>query len=70
MNVAERILKGILALPEAKQVEALDFVEYLRSRQALREDKESADFSLASAMRGMEDEAMRYTVEDLKETFS
>ena len=70
MNVAKRILKGILALPEAKQVEVLDFVEYLRSRQALTEDKEWADFSLASAMRGMEDETTQYTVEDIRETFS
>ncbi len=70
MNVAKRILKGILALPEAKQVEVLDFVEYLRSRQALTEDKEWADVSLASAMRGMEDETTQYTVEDIRETFS
>jgi hypothetical protein len=44
-------------LPESKQIEILDFIEW-------------ADFSLSSAMRGMEDEQAPYSLNDLKESFS
>ncbi len=45
----------------------LDFVEYLRSKA---EEKDWLEFSLTSAMRGMENEVSPYTLEDIKESFS
>ena len=53
MTVEERILRYIHELPESKKAEVLDFVEYLSTRI---EDKEWSEFSLSSAMRGIEDE--------------
>ncbi|MCR4319927.1 MAG: hypothetical protein NUV74_06280 [Candidatus Brocadiaceae bacterium] len=57
-------------LPESKQIEVLDFVEYLRLRTEKEENIEWIDLSLSSAMRGMEDEESPYSLNDLKETFS
>jgi hypothetical protein len=52
----------------------LDFVEFLQSRHkgltAREDDVAWSEFSLASAMRGMEDEETAYTLADLKESFS
>ena len=73
MTTAQSITRHLQDLPEAAQREVLDFVEFLRSR---REDRVLRDgdvswshFSLASAMRGMEDEATPYTSADLKDSF-
>jgi hypothetical protein len=66
MSLTERIIKNLKTLPESKQVEVLDFVEYLRSKE---ENIEWNDLSLSSAMRGMEDEKTPYSINDLKETF-
>ena len=57
MSLADKIIKNVKALPESKQIEILDFIEW-------------ADFSLSSAMRGMEDEQAPYSLNDLKESFS
>ena len=69
MNLSERILTTVASLPESKQVEVLDFVEYLK----LKIEKEESDnwdgFSIASAMKGMENEDSNYAVSDLKETY-
>ncbi len=70
MSLAEKIIKNIQALPESKQVEVLDFVEYLRSNVEKQERKDWTDLSLSSAMRGMEDEKSPYSLDDLKEIFS
>jgi hypothetical protein len=70
MSLAETIIKHIQTLPESKQVEILDFVEYLRSKVEKQEIKDWTDFSLSSAMRGMEDEQTPYSFNDLKESFS
>jgi hypothetical protein len=67
MSLEEKIIRHIQELPESKKVEVLDFVEYLRSKT---EERDWSDFSLASAMRGMEDEASLYSMEDIKESSS
>ncbi len=69
MSITERIIKNVKTLPESKQVEVLDFVEYLRSRVGKEENIEWNDLSLSSAMRGMEDEKSPYSGHDLKEIF-
>jgi hypothetical protein len=51
----------------------LDFVEFLESRRQGRIAQENditwSAFSLASAMRGMEDEELPYRLADIKEAF-
>ncbi|MGR3174955.1 MAG: DUF2281 domain-containing protein [Candidatus Scalindua sp.] len=69
MSIAERININVKRLPESKQIEVLDFVEYLKSRAEKEEYKEWNDLSLSSAMRGMEDEQSPYSINDLKESF-
>lgn len=70
MSLAERIMNNLRTLPESKQVEVLDFVEYLRSRAEKEENIEWNNFSLSSAMREIEDEKSLYSINDIKETFS
>lgn len=75
MQVAEKIHKNVQRLPEIFQVEVLDFVEYLitkSERELLRQEElEWSNFSLDSAMSGMEDEEVpTYTMKDLKVVFS
>jgi len=43
----------IQELPESKKAEVLDFVEYLKSKT---DERDWSEFSLSSAMGGMEDE--------------
>ena len=69
MSIAERININVKRLPESKQIEVLDFVDYLKSRAEKEEYKEWNDLSLSSAMRGMEDEQSPYSINDLKESF-
>ena len=73
MTTAQAIVQHIQALPESAQREVLDFVEFLETRtkpNAVREyDTTWSAFSLASAMRGMEDESSPYTPADMKESF-
>jgi hypothetical protein len=72
MTTAQAIVKQLAALPEEAQREVLDFVEFIKARtagQGAREEQTAwTAFSLASAMKGMEDEASPYTLDDLKET--
>jgi len=70
MSLTEIIIKDVQALSESKQVEVLDFVQYLRSKAEKEEIKNWADFSLSSAIRGMEDEQAPYSLNDIKESFS
>ncbi|MDP3030146.1 MAG: DUF2281 domain-containing protein [Deltaproteobacteria bacterium] len=70
MSLTEKIIENVKALPESKQMEILDFVEYLRAKTEKEERKEWTDFSLTSAMRGMEEEKSPYSMDDLKEIFS
>jgi hypothetical protein len=73
MTTTEAILHRLQALPETARLEILDFVEFLearRYRSAVREEDSAwSAFSLASAMRGMEDEETPYTLADLRESF-
>ncbi len=73
MTTTESIVECLSALPPAAQQEVLHFVEFLQSHvceQAAREDDlKWAQVSLASALRGMEDEEMPYTEADLKESY-
>ena len=65
MNLEEKIIRHIHELPESRKAEVLDFVKYLKNKT---EEKDWSDFSLSSAMRGLEDETLPYSLEDLKET--
>ncbi len=74
MLVKEKINKYIQQLPENRQEEVLDFVEFLfqKSEQgsARQEERKWSKLSLSYAMRGMETEDMpEYTSADLKERF-
>jgi hypothetical protein len=66
MSLEEKIIRHIHELPESKKAEVLDFVEYLRSKT---EERDWSQFSLSSAMHGMENESSPYSLEDLKESF-
>jgi hypothetical protein len=76
MTIAENIHQYVQKLPDTLQQEVLDFVTFLlfkREQETIPEQEENewSDFSLVSAMRGMEDEAIpTYTIDDLKQVFS
>jgi hypothetical protein len=70
MNLADKIIKNAKELPELKQIEVLDFIEYLRLKTERQENIEWSTLSLSSAMRGMENEQSHYSLNDLKESFS
>lgn len=73
MTTSEAIIQHLKRLPEPAKAEVLDFIEFLQARApksaARREELAWSEFSLASAMRGMEDEDSPYTLDDLKESF-
>lgn len=73
MTTAEAIIQRLRSLPDSEQQEVLDFVEFLKSRQSVRtlrgDDVSWSEFSLSSAMQGMENEESTYTRTDLKESF-
>jgi len=74
MTITQIIIQHLESLPDTAQQEVLHFVEFLESRQKcfpLREENTAwSDFSLSSAMRGMEDEETPYTLADIEESFS
>lgn len=75
MTTLESIHRYAQMLPDPLQQEVLDFVKFLLLKQEQettreQDDIEWSNFSLASAMRGLEDEETPvYTVDDLKEVF-
>lgn len=73
MTTAQAILEHLRGLPDSLQQEVLNFVKSLASRRAEsasgKEDAAWSQFSLASALRDMEDEETPYTLADLKEPF-
>lgn len=69
MNLSEKILATVASLPEAKQAEVLDFVEYLKLKTEKEGNNDWNSLSISSAMRGMENEESNYSVTDLKETY-
>ncbi|MCP4370727.1 MAG: DUF2281 domain-containing protein [Deltaproteobacteria bacterium] len=76
MTIAENIHQYVQMLPDTRQQQVLDFVRFLlfkREQETTPEQDEIewSNFSLASAMRGMEDEDTPiYTTDDLKEVFT
>ena len=71
MDIVERIIEELKSIPESDQTEVLDFVEYLKSKKSRKEEYSKwAQFSLDSAMRGIEEEPSPYGIEDIKEKFS
>ena len=74
MTTKQAILQHLKCLPDSAQREVFDFVKFLESRREeliqREEDAAWSHFSLASALRGMEDEEPPYTLADLKESFS
>ena len=70
MTLAEKIFQKIQKWPNDLQSEVLDFVDFIDLRRGHVRDQEWRDFSLASAMRGMEEEiSPQYTSQDIKEKF-
>jgi hypothetical protein len=73
MTTAEAIVRSLEPLPEVAKQEVLDFVEFIKARRRQEtpreEDAAWSEFSLAAAMRGMEDEESPYSLADLKESF-
>ncbi len=75
MTTLESIHQHVQMLPDSLQQEVLDFAKFLlfkREQEITPEQDEIewSEFSLASAMRGMEDEdSPTYTTDDLKEVF-
>jgi len=69
MSLEETIMKDLQSLPPSEQAEVLNFVEYLKIKAFKKEGDKSANRSLSSAMRGMEDEETPYSLDDLKESF-
>jgi hypothetical protein len=70
MSLADKIINNVRTLPESKQIEVLDFIEYLRVKTERQENTGWSDFSLSSAVRGMENEESPYSLKDLRESFS
>jgi hypothetical protein len=73
VSLAELIEK-LKALPVDRQEEIFDFVEFLSSRptDAARRGEDWVDvnyseFALAQALRGMEEDSVAYTKDDIKE---
>ena len=77
MNIAVLVEK-LQGLPEEKQMEVFDFVDYLSSRftpseARIRADWDERDFStlsLTQAIRGMEEESELYSRADIKDLWS
>jgi len=73
MTLAQSIAERLASLPEDAQREVLDFLEFIESRRAAQpvipDDSSWSAVSLASALRGMEDEESPYGLNDLKERF-
>jgi hypothetical protein len=77
MGYAELIHLRLQTLPPDKQAEIYDFVEFIASRAVVvaantgMPDDWSADefsrFSMTQAMRGLENDPVVYSVDDLKE---
>ena len=75
MTTLESIQLYAQMLPDSLQREVLDFARFLLFKQeqeitSEQDDTEWSNFSLASAMQGMENEDTPvYTTDDLKEVF-
>ena len=70
MSIEKKIIQYIHELPEHEKAEVLDFIDFLKTRDQRKAVKEWTDFSISSAIRGMEAEDTPYSLDDLKESFS
>ncbi len=67
MSTIEKITSEVSHLRPEEQAEVLDFVEFLKTKKAAREESDWKNRSLESAMRGMENEPDLYSTEDVRE---
>lgn len=72
MSTVEKINFHVQQLPQPLQIEVLNFIEFLASKLSPENSRQAelswSQFSIAQAMRGMEDEdAPVYDQSDLKE---
>ncbi len=70
MEVTEKIIEKLKLLPKDKQVEVLDYVEFLQKKFEDKEREQWEKFSLSSALHGLESEDSIYSVEDLRVRYS
>ena len=70
MSIADKIHKELELLPEDKQAKVLDFIKHLSGKQAEEEIEQWNKFSLSSALEGIEDDEVEYTLEDIKEKYT
>ena len=69
MTLDEKIQQYVQQLPRSFQEELLDFVEYLVMKAEQQEQEEWSSLSLSSAIRGMGEEQVSYSLSDLRVTF-
>lgn len=69
MSLSERILATAASLSESKQLETLASAEYLKSKTGTEDSRRWNNFSVATAMKNMENEESHYSLADLKEIF-
>lgn len=70
MTTLRKIVENLKTMPESAQAEVLDYVEYVKSKEAAGgESYNWGEFALESAMRGIAEEPSQYEVEDMKEKF-
>jgi hypothetical protein len=67
MSTAERIAVEIEGLASEDQAEVLDFVQFIKNRESLKDERNFKFFSLDQAMNGMENEPDLYDLNDIKE---
>ena len=70
MTLDEKIQQYAQKLPYSFQEELFDFVQYLVMKAEQQEKQDWTSLSLSSAMRGMEDEPVLYSLSDLKVVFA
>ena len=70
------LIEKLQALPADKQAEVFDFVDFLAARFATHPpgadwtEREFSDFSLGQALRGMEDDPVTCSTDDLSENWT
>jgi hypothetical protein len=69
MTLDEKIYQYVQKLPHSFQEELLGYAEYLLMKAEQQERQDWSTLSLSSALRDMEDEAVTYTISDLRERF-
>ena len=70
MSIADKIQQEIKLLPEDKQLKVLNFIKHLSEKQSEEEIDQWNKFSLSSALEGLEDNEVEYTLDDIKEKYT